>query len=152
MSERLNGSPEGSEPMPRIPETLRGQWIADLEQVTAQGERAQRHWWDGLEGDQRAYYLELAHRIRTAYGGTPAERMPAPNGAPVQAAAGEGLSPAAAQLLLRCGLTALAAADADWDAWDRQIEADAESGRLGRLDALAAKARGEHKGGRSTPL
>ena len=37
----------------------------------------------------------------------------------------------------------------DWEAWDRQIEADVRSGRL---DALAGKALREHDRGKSTPL
>jgi len=35
------------------------------------------------------------------------------------------------------------------DEWDRQIEADAETGKL---DELARKALAEHKAGRTTPL
>jgi len=35
------------------------------------------------------------------------------------------------------------------DEWDRQIEADAEAGKL---DELARKALAEHKAGRTTPL
>ena len=37
----------------------------------------------------------------------------------------------------------------DWAIWDRQIERDAEAGRL---DDLAAKALRDHKAGKTTPL
>lgn len=37
----------------------------------------------------------------------------------------------------------------DWALWDRQIERDAEAGRL---DGLAAKALRDHDSGKSTPL
>ena len=37
----------------------------------------------------------------------------------------------------------------DWAAWDRQIERDAQAGRL---DDLAAKALRDHAAGKSTPL
>jgi hypothetical protein len=37
----------------------------------------------------------------------------------------------------------------DWSAWDRQIERDAQGGRL---DDLAAKALRDHAAGKSTPL
>ena len=37
----------------------------------------------------------------------------------------------------------------DWASWDRQIERDAEAGRL---DDLAAKALRDHKAGKTTPL
>lgn len=35
------------------------------------------------------------------------------------------------------------------DAWDRQVQADAEAGRL---DELIRKAREEHRAGKTTPL
>jgi hypothetical protein len=37
----------------------------------------------------------------------------------------------------------------DWEAWDRQIEADAASGKL---DNLFEKAEAEHRAGKSTEL
>jgi hypothetical protein len=37
----------------------------------------------------------------------------------------------------------------DWAAWDRQIERDAQAGRL---DDLAAKALRDHAAGKTTPL
>ena len=37
----------------------------------------------------------------------------------------------------------------DWAAWDRQIERDAQAGRL---DDLAAKAFRDHRAGKTTPL
>lgn len=37
----------------------------------------------------------------------------------------------------------------DWAAWDRQIERDAQAGRL---DDLAARALRDHAAGRTTPL
>jgi hypothetical protein len=37
----------------------------------------------------------------------------------------------------------------DWAAWDRQIERDAQGGRL---DDLAARALRDHAAGKSTPL
>jgi hypothetical protein len=37
----------------------------------------------------------------------------------------------------------------DWAAWDRQIERDAQAGRL---DDLAAKALRDHSAGKTTPL
>lgn len=37
----------------------------------------------------------------------------------------------------------------DWAAWDRQIERDAQAGRL---DDLAAKALRDHADGKTTPL
>ncbi|MCI0549099.1 MAG: hypothetical protein L0027_17685 [Candidatus Rokubacteria bacterium] len=37
----------------------------------------------------------------------------------------------------------------DWTAWDRQIERDAQAGRL---DDLAAKALRDHAAGKTTPL
>ena len=37
----------------------------------------------------------------------------------------------------------------DWAVWDRQIEHDAEAGRL---DDLAAKALRDHDAGKSTPI
>jgi len=37
----------------------------------------------------------------------------------------------------------------DWAAWDRQIERDAQAGRL---DDLAAKALRDHAAGQTTPL
>jgi hypothetical protein len=37
----------------------------------------------------------------------------------------------------------------DWVAWDRQIERDAQTGRL---DDLAAKALRDHAAGKTTPL
>lgn len=37
----------------------------------------------------------------------------------------------------------------DWAAWDRQIERDAQAGRL---DDLAAKALRDHVAGKTTPL
>jgi hypothetical protein len=37
----------------------------------------------------------------------------------------------------------------DWAAWDRQIERDAQAGRL---DALAAKALRDHAAGKTKPL
>jgi hypothetical protein len=37
----------------------------------------------------------------------------------------------------------------DWAAWDRQIERDAQAGRL---DDLAAKALRDHTAGKTTPL
>ena len=37
----------------------------------------------------------------------------------------------------------------DWAAWDRQIERDAQ---VGRLDDLAAKALRDHSTGKTTPL
>jgi hypothetical protein len=37
----------------------------------------------------------------------------------------------------------------DWTAWDRQIEGDAQAGRL---DDLAAKALRDHAAGKTTPL
>ena len=37
----------------------------------------------------------------------------------------------------------------DWEAWDRQVEHDA---RTGRLDALADKALHDHAAGKTTPL
>ena len=37
----------------------------------------------------------------------------------------------------------------DWEAWDRQIERDSQSGRL---DDLAAKALRDHAAGKTTPL
>ena len=36
----------------------------------------------------------------------------------------------------------------DWEAWDRQVERDA---RTGRLDALADKALRDHAAGKTTP-
>jgi hypothetical protein len=37
----------------------------------------------------------------------------------------------------------------DWGTWDRQIERDAEAGRL---DELAARALRDHAGGKTTPI
>jgi hypothetical protein len=37
----------------------------------------------------------------------------------------------------------------DWEAWDRQIERDAQ---VGRLDDVAAKALRDHAAGKTTPL
>jgi hypothetical protein len=37
----------------------------------------------------------------------------------------------------------------DWTIWDRQIERDAEAGRL---DDLAARALRDHKAGKTTPI
>ena len=37
----------------------------------------------------------------------------------------------------------------DWEAWDREVERDA---RTGRLDALADKALRDHAAGKTTPL
>jgi hypothetical protein len=37
----------------------------------------------------------------------------------------------------------------DWAAWDRQLEADVQAGKL---DRLAQQARGDHAAGKTTPL
>ncbi len=114
-------------------------WVADIEKAARLGFAARDDWWAQIDESEKDYWRGLVGKVRIMGPGIPSEGDHGPHIPASRDPIAAALSRDAVRMLL------------DFE-WDRQIEEDAENGKLGWLDALAEKARKEHSEGRTTPL